>query len=84
MGCASSPLYYSVEHGIQVFEQLQAMARETVLLHDMNPFTRGARPRAQTIVGLPTFEITDMTRKHRDLSIYSALFTMDNFLKVIF
>lgn len=50
----------SVEHGIQVFEQLQAMARETVLLHDMNPFPRGARPRAQTIDGLPTFEITDM------------------------
>ena len=50
----------SVEHGIQVFEQLQSMARETVLLHDMNPFPRGARPRAQTIDGLPTFEITDM------------------------
>ena len=50
----------SVEHGIQVFEQLQAMARETVLLHDMNPFPRGARPRAQNIDGLPTFEITDM------------------------
>ena len=50
----------SVEHGIQVFEQLQAMARETVLLHDMNPFPRGARPRAQTIDGLRTFEITDM------------------------
>ena len=50
----------SVEHGIHVFEQLQAMARETVLLHDMNPFPRGARPRAQTIDGLPTFEITDM------------------------
>jgi len=50
----------SVKHGIQVFEQLEAMARETVLLHDMNPFPRGARPRAQTINGLPTFEITDM------------------------
>jgi len=50
----------SVEHGIQVFEQLQAMARETVLLHDMNPFPQGARPRAQKIDGLPTFEITDM------------------------
>ena len=50
----------SVEHGIQVFEQLQAMARETVLLHDMNPFPQGARPRAQTIDDLPTFEITDM------------------------
>ena len=50
----------SVEHGIQVFEQLQSMARETVLLHDMNPFPRGARPRAQTIHGLPTSEITDM------------------------
>ena len=50
----------SVEHGIQVFEQLQSMARETVLLHDMNPFPRGDRPRAQTIDGLPTFEITDM------------------------
>ena len=50
----------SVEHGIQVFEQLQAMARETVLLHDMNPFPQGARPRAQTINDLPTFEITDM------------------------
>ena len=50
----------SVEHGIQVFEQLQSMARETVLLHDMNPFPQGARPRAQNIDGLPTFEITDM------------------------
>ena len=50
----------SVEHGIQVFEQLQAMARETVLLHDMNPFPQGARPRARTIDDLPTFEITDM------------------------
>ena len=50
----------SVEHGIQVFEQLQSMARETVLLHDMNPFPQGARPRAQNIDGLPTFDITDM------------------------
>lgn len=50
----------SVDHGIQVFEQLQSMARETVLLHDMNPFPEGARPRAQHIDGLPTFEITDM------------------------
>lgn len=50
----------SVEHGIQVFEQLQAMARETVLLHDMNPFPQGAKPRTQEIDGLPTFEITDM------------------------
>ena len=50
----------SVDHGIQVFEQLQSMARETVLLHDMNPFPEGARPRTQHIDGLPTFEITDM------------------------
>lgn len=50
----------SVDHGIQVFEQLQSMARETVLLHDMNPFPEGARPRALKIDGLPTFEITDM------------------------
>jgi hypothetical protein len=49
-----------VEQGIQVFEQLQSMARETVLLHDMNPFPQGSRPRAQTIDDLPTFEITDM------------------------
>ena len=50
----------SVDHGIQVFEQLQSMARETVLLHDMNPFPEGARPRALKIDGLPTFEIIDM------------------------
>lgn len=50
----------SAERGIQVFKQLQAMARETVLLQDMSPFPQGARPRAQHIEGLPTLEITDM------------------------
>ena len=51
----------SLEHGVQIFQQLQAMARETVLLHDMNPYPQGARERSSTkIAGLPTFEITDM------------------------
>ena len=36
------------------------MARETVLLHDMNPFPQGERPRAQQIDGLQTFEMADM------------------------